>query len=159
VSSLNSIYYGNFSNLEISYDGLKKHIYQLEKHQSGLNTGYHDLESNERMSLIGNTDVDTAFTHLLDRELQKISSFYDHQEEITLDEVAELKDLVRQQDDSTFNGTNHYPPYHEEDDDEDDEGEDDGGVDTHSRERSRSGRQPSVTFNADVKGFGSSHNI
>ena len=101
------------------------------------------------MPLVGNHDTDSAFTQFLDRELEKVSLFYEHQEQEILDEIAELEELVRQQDESNFTRTSNYPHLDEEDDEEEDE---EGEEDNHSREASRSRRGPSVTFNTNTKG-------
>lgn len=68
-------------------------------------------------------DTDAVFKPLLDAELRKISSFYALQEKQFLQELVELEELVKEQDEigmlaSRFFGDNHW-------DDDDDEDEDD----------------------------------
>ncbi|KAJ7191148.1 SPX domain-containing protein [Mycena pura] len=102
----------------ISYDALKKYIYQLEKAQHAQRA-YRDLESNERTSLVDTgPTTDAVFVPLLDKELQKICSFYEAQEKLLVDEVAELEELVRQQDEAGITGYQDAP-YDDDDDDDD----------------------------------------
>ncbi|KAI0791213.1 Sodium/sulfate symporter [Abortiporus biennis] len=125
----------------IAYDVLKKQVYKLEKQQAGLRDTYHDVEANERTSLMDSThvsDTDAQFIPLLDRELRKICIFYESQEKDLLDDVAELQRLVQQQEDLGPNG-NHYDTYQDEDDDDEDE---DGFDIQHSPIMSRDGTLP-----------------
>ncbi|KAJ6611134.1 SPX domain-containing protein [Mycena sp. CBHHK59/15] len=105
----------------IAYDALKKFIYQAEKTQHDQST-YHDIESNERTSLVDRSTTDAVFIPLLDRELKKICAFYDAQEKELMEEVAELEAQVQQQEEAGLAG-NHYTDgdYDDEDDDDDDD--------------------------------------
>jgi len=78
-------------------------------------------------------DTDALFKPLLDAELQKISSFYALQEKQLLQELAELEELVKEQDDIGMLAGRFYQW-----DDDDEEDEDDW----HSTERSQ---DPSVS--------------
>ncbi|KAE9390604.1 SPX-domain-containing protein [Gymnopus androsaceus JB14] len=106
----------------ISYDNLKKYIYQLEKQQQqSLTTHFHDLESNERTSLVGRPSdraTDSIFIPLLDKELEKITLFYENQEKELFEELQELEALIQKQEDLGLEG-DHYADdgeYDEEDD-------------------------------------------
>ncbi|KAJ6543566.1 SPX domain-containing protein [Mycena vulgaris] len=106
----------------IAYDTLKKYIYQLEKTNHDQ-AAYHDVETNERTSLVDRgASTDAVFVPLLDRELQKICTFYEAQEKDLMGEVAELEELVHQQEEAGMAG-NHYldGPYDDDDDDDDDD--------------------------------------
>ncbi|PIL28327.1 hypothetical protein GSI_09478 [Ganoderma sinense ZZ0214-1] len=81
-----------------SYEALKKHIYQLEKQKAGLQESYHDLEANERTSLMAaghsRTDMGNTgafFLLLLERELRKICAFYETKEQHFIDDFAPLQ--------------------------------------------------------------------
>lgn len=137
---------------ENSYEGLKKQLYHLEKQQTALNAIHHDLESNENTTLIENQEADSVFTQSLDRELQKIATFYDHQAKEILDEVAEVEELVRQQDEADFNGNDGYPNFQDSDDDDEDEEEQE--EDNTAAAPGTSRRRPSVTFSPDTRGTG-----
>ena len=143
-------------NKGFSYAALKKHIYQLEKKASEFETRsrYHDLESNEHTALIsepGASATDTYFLPLLDRELNKITLFFEHQEKDLLEEVIELEALVKAKSEESFPPRD---PYGFEDDDEDDDDDDDdderrgsvsnerGGGRGHSGRRRRSNKRP-----------------
>ncbi|KAJ3795688.1 SPX domain-containing protein [Lentinula aff. detonsa] len=104
----------------IDYDSLKKYIYQLEKQQQNLTSSYRDLESNERTSLVGRPDAatDSIFIPLLDKELKKVTLFYEHQGKELFDELDELEALIHKQDELGLDG-DHYADddgYDEEDD-------------------------------------------
>ncbi|KAJ3756043.1 SPX domain-containing protein [Lentinula raphanica] len=106
----------------IDYDSLKKYIYQLEKQQQNLDTSYRDLESNEHTSLVGRPShaaTDSIFIPLLDKELKKVTLFYEHQEKELFDELNELEELITKQDELGLEG-DHYAD-DEEYDEEDDE--------------------------------------
>ncbi|KAJ6489019.1 SPX domain-containing protein [Mycena sanguinolenta] len=104
----------------IAYDALKKYIYQLERAQHE-HSAYRDIETNERSSLVDRgLQADNVFTPLLDRELKKICTFYEAQENELKGEVAELEELVRQQDEAGLSG-NHYLDDDEEEEEEDDD--------------------------------------
>ncbi|KAH7884888.1 SPX domain-containing protein [Phlebopus sp. FC_14] len=119
----------------IAYDMLKRYIYQLEKQQHGLTRSYTDLEAaTERTTLIVNPEVspvDALFIPLLDKEIQKISSFYETQEKELLDDLAELETLVAEQDEAGLAGGEHYFDDDADDDEEDDEDEDHLGDHVH----------------------------
>lgn len=129
------------------YDALKKYIYQLEKQQNTLDRSYtRDLESNEHSSLMGrggDTGSDAVFVSFLDKELKKITLFYEHQEKELMDEVTELEEQAIQQEEAGLAAGMYYEDGFEgdDDDDDDDEDEDDfGGLHaSQSRERDRSG--------------------
>ncbi|KAJ7107067.1 SPX domain-containing protein [Mycena epipterygia] len=106
----------------IAYDALKKYIYQFEKVQHDQSS-YHDIETNERTSLVDRgPTTDAVFVPLLDGELKKICTFYEAQEKELTAEVAELEELVRQQEEAGMAG-NHYldGPYEDDEDDDDDD--------------------------------------
>ena len=68
-------------------------------------------------------DTDAVFKPLLDDELRKISSFYSSQENQLLQELAELDELVKEQDDigmlaGRFYGDNQWDEDEDEDEDE-----------------------------------------
>lgn len=93
----------NRSHTLFSYDSLKKYIYQLEKQQYGheqLLT--YDPESTERSTLLTQQDVtstDSIFIPLLDRELNKIVTFYEQQEEELINDLNDLeKSLLEQEE-------------------------------------------------------------
>ncbi|OBZ72026.1 putative transporter C3B8.04c [Grifola frondosa] len=118
----------------ISYEALKKHVYQLEKQQAGLRESFHDLEANERTSLIINADTvstDSFFIPLLDRELKKICLFYETEEQRLLDDVAALERLVQQQEEVGPDAGHQYEDMDDDDEEEDDE------FDIHSPSASR----------------------
>jgi phosphate transporter len=122
----------------VSYDVLKRHIYQLEKRQHGLEN---DLESNERYSLLQDTDrsdSDSIFIPLLDKELRKIIVFYESQQKESLDEIAELEEQVKEREEAGLAGGRHYFDDEEEDEDEDDDEED---INAASLRRTRSPKQ------------------
>ncbi|KAJ7765942.1 SPX domain-containing protein [Mycena maculata] len=107
----------------IAYDALKKYIYQLEKTQHDQSS-YHDLETNERASLVNRAaETDAVFVPLLEKELKKICAFYEAQEKELIDEVTQLEELVQQQDEAGMAG-NHYLDGPFEDDEDEDEDED-----------------------------------
>jgi len=110
------------------YDALKKYIYHLEKQKHEALLQSHDVESaTEQTSLVDPVallqDTDALFQPLLDTELRKISSFYALQEKQFLQELAELEELVKEQDDigllaGRFFGDTQWD---EDDDDEEDD--------------------------------------
>ena len=95
-----------------SYEALKKHIYPLEKQKAGLQESYHDLEANERTSLMAGGpsnvnmgDTDVFFLPLLDRELRKICLFYETEEQRLADDLAALQtDIERQEASGPYAG-------------------------------------------------------
>ncbi|KAF7327088.1 SPX domain-containing protein [Mycena kentingensis (nom. inval.)] len=129
----------------IAYDALKKFIYQAEKTQHEQAAGgYRDVESNERTALVSRDTDDDGFIPLLDRELNKICAFYEGQEKQMVEEVAELEELVGQQDVLGMDG-NHYEdePYSAGDGDDDD----DDSL-SHSPPPNRRRRRPSLSISA-----------
>jgi phosphate transporter len=123
------------------YDSLKKAIYQLEKQQHGLSHSAIDLESHERTSLMGRIDesaTDAVFIPLLDRELKKITAFYTSQETELLEELEELDELVKEQEEAGLAAGDRYL----DDDDDDDEDEDDEDEISSSPPISREGTVP-----------------
>lgn len=122
-----------------SYDTLKKCIYQLEKQQQGheqLLT--YDPESNERSTLLAEQDVistDAMFIPLLDRELRKIASFYEHQENELINDLEDLEKSLLEQENVGLGQR-----YYDDDDIVDEDDEDDSLDESLSPERRR---QPS----------------
>ena len=138
--------------ITFSYDSLKKCIYQLEKQQHGhehLLT--YDPESNERSTLLAEQDVmstDTMFIPLLDRELRKIVTFYEHQEKELTNDLEELEKSLLEQEDIGL-GRRYYDLT---DDDDDDDSLDESlsperrrRPSNHQRRPSRSGRRLSMS--------------
>ncbi|TBU27768.1 Sodium/sulfate symporter [Dichomitus squalens] len=109
----------------IAYEALKKHVYQLEKQKAGLQESYHDLEANERSALIGRdssgADTDAFFVPLLDRELKKISVFYETEEQRLSDDITALQQEIAQHEENGPYAGHHYVDESGEDDDEDDD--------------------------------------
>ncbi|KAF9072552.1 SPX domain-containing protein [Rhodocollybia butyracea] len=137
----------------IDYDNLKKYIYQLEKQQQNLTSSYHDLESSERASLVGRpADIatDTIFIPLLDKELTKITLFYENQEKELFEELQELEALVLTQEELGLEG-DHYA-----DDDEYDEDDDDSISRSPERQRRRR-LSSSATHNRNMSVGGDSY--
>ncbi|KAF5345994.1 hypothetical protein D9758_013862 [Tetrapyrgos nigripes] len=103
----------------IDYDNLKKKIYQLEKQQQSLSGSYQDLESNESTSLVGRQrHTDSVFIRLLDKELKKITLFYESQEEELLERLEKLEQEVQAQEEQGLEG-DHYQDDFDDDDDDD----------------------------------------
>ncbi|KAI0636294.1 Sodium/sulfate symporter [Trametes polyzona] len=121
----------------IAYEALKKHVYQLEKQKAGLQESFHDLEANERTSLIGTgadaASTDALFIPLLDRELKKVCLFYETEEQRLSDEVSTLQQEIEQHEQ---NGPYAGPHFLDHDEDPDDEDEEDDDFDLHSPVRS-----------------------
>ncbi|KAI0667948.1 Sodium/sulfate symporter [Trametes maxima] len=110
----------------IAYEALKKHVYQLEKQKVGLQESFHDLEANERTSLIGAVGSDAAstdalFIPLLDRELRKVCLFYETEEQRLSDEVSALQQEIEQQEQNGPYAGHQYMDDEEDPDDEDDD--------------------------------------
>ncbi|KAM5544077.1 hypothetical protein V8D89_002263 [Ganoderma adspersum] len=130
----------------IAYEALKKHIYQLEKQKAGLQESYHDLEANERTSLMsgGPSSVDVAntdafFIPLLDRELRKICVFYETEEQRLTDDLAALQtDIERQEESGPYAGHHYLDEEGDEDDEEDDDSQLQSPTATLSRDRTQS---------------------
>ncbi|KAN0113785.1 sodium/sulfate symporter [Russula decolorans] len=130
----------------IAYDALKRYIYHLEKQKHGALVQSHDIESEsatERTSLVDRIaqweDTDSLFKPLLDTELRKISSFYALQEKQLLQELAELEELVKEQDEIGMLAGRFYGDSQWDEDDDDDE--DDWGSTERSQEPSTSKRR------------------
>jgi phosphate transporter len=82
-----------------------------------------DLESNEQSTLLGEEDAtqtDAIFVPLLDRELNKIAAFYEHQEKELLEDLQELEKDVLLMDDIGLVGGGYYEDYTDDDDEDDD---------------------------------------
>ncbi|KAG0705781.1 SPX domain-containing protein [Suillus ampliporus] len=130
----------------IAYDVLKRYIYQLEKRQQrpdGIEPSYHDLEANEQTTLVDHTDtsgVDSLFKPLLDRELEKITRFYEAQENELMDELAELEQSITQQDEAGLEAGLNYMDEDDEEEDEDEEEEDDFNMVTRSEDHGKGSR-------------------
>jgi phosphate transporter len=86
---------------------------------------------------IHESSTDSVFVPLLDRELKKVSTFYASQEKELLEEVEELEELVREQEEAGLDGAQRYL-----DDDDDDDEEDEEDEDTVSPPVSREGTVP-----------------
>ncbi|TFK93792.1 Sodium/sulfate symporter [Polyporus arcularius HHB13444] len=119
----------------IAYEALKKHLYQLEKQKAGLHEAYHDLEANERTSLMGSgpsasdlTNTDAFFIPLLDRELKKVCMFYEMEEQRLSDEVKALQQEVERQEENGPYAGHQF----EDEEDADEEDEEDDEFDLHS---------------------------
>jgi phosphate transporter len=82
-----------------------------------LDTGYHDLES-QRSPLLGNSDTDQIFSQYLDRELRKITLFYESQAADVFEDIEDLEAQVTEQEETEMCN---YPEFDEEDEDEEDE--------------------------------------
>src|SRR6266403_3220912 len=109
-----------------SYDALKRYIYHLEKQKHEALVQSHDIESTtEQTSLVDYVaqwqDTDALFKPFLDAELRKISSFYVHQEKQLLQELAELEELVKEQDEIGMLAGRFYSDSQWDEDDDDDE--------------------------------------
>lgn len=118
----------------IAYAALKKVIYDLEKEQS---QGSNGTDNHERSSLLGgarHVDTAQAFTPLLDRELERVVSFYKSQG----DELrVELDNLTA--DIATAEAQGVIPEEREEEDaDSDDEETSNWGMSSTRRKRSLS---------------------
>ncbi|KAF8071496.1 SPX domain-containing protein [Lyophyllum atratum] len=110
----------------ISYDALKKSIYQLEKQQHGDTLPFRDIEANEAEALLSSADrsnTDPLFEPLLNKELHKVVSFYEIQEKELQEEVAELEELVARQEEEGLAAGERYLDDPEDDDDDDDDDE------------------------------------
>ncbi|KAF8992371.1 SPX domain-containing protein [Cyathus striatus] len=121
----------------IAYDTLKKYIYQLEKSQSSnipptsptLRNAERDIEAAEPLlssSLADESATDKIFIPLLDRELKKVTLFYEHQARELAGELDELKDAIVRQEEMGRVGW-----------DEDEESDEDSVEVSRSPERSR----------------------
>ncbi|KAI5886234.1 Sodium/sulfate symporter [Schizophyllum commune H4-8] len=133
----------------IAYDTLKKFIYQLEKQQHDLDQSYHDLEAHERTSLVGErtSHTDDLFIPLLDRELRKIVAFYEHQEQELFRDLAELEEMVKQQDEEGLQGDHYADDAYEGDESDDDDSPVRSRTRSTGRRRSTSGayRRPNLS--------------
>lgn len=154
----------------VSYDALKKYIYQIEKQQHAAIQPYHDIETghDERASLLApngefQSKSDSKFKALLDREIVKISSFYFMQEKELLQSVNELEQMVLEQDEAGFSPEDRR--FMDDDDDDDDGSDEDyGNVEmqrSHSMSRERTwptkrSRKHSNTVRAPIPGAQSS---
>lgn len=108
----------------ISYDVLKRHIYQLEKEHHRLTRANIDLEANEHTALVDQPDlssIDGVFIPLLNQELRKITLFYEEKERELFDALQELEDLVTEQDEAGTAAWEHYMDDYADDEDDDDE--------------------------------------
>ena len=131
----------------IAYGTLKRQIYRLEKKQHGSTVSmYHDLEANEDASLLGHTgnSTDGFFKPLLDRELLKITAFYETQEKELMDEVDTLDDEVLGKESQGLHPQGAYMD--DDDDDDDDDGDDRSGIDPTSVSGTSSRRLRAESF-------------
>jgi len=101
---------------------LKKYIYQLEKqqydHETLNHTSHRDLEHVALLEGHDVSDTDTLFIPLLDRELKKITLFYESQEKELCEDLNELEKDIQKQEDAGMDGGDRYL---EQSDDEDDD--------------------------------------
>jgi hypothetical protein len=105
------------------YSALKKRIYELStKYEPRLANGANGA-SHERAGLLTPTNrCDSEFIPLLDKELDKITSFYYQQEKELQEELDALQAEIEEQEERGF-----MPPYRDgEDDDDDDDDEEEG---------------------------------
>jgi phosphate transporter len=91
-------------------------------------------------------DTDELFKPLLDAELRKISGFYALQEKQLLQELAELEELVKEQDEIGMLAGRFYSDTQWDEDDEDDE--DDWGSTERSQEPPTSKRRRRASTSA-----------
>ncbi|TFK24815.1 SPX-domain-containing protein [Coprinopsis marcescibilis] len=137
----------------IAYDALKKYIYQLEKQQvQGGHIALRDVEAGESSTLLGQGDsqTDAAFIPLLDRELKKITFFYETQSKELFDELEELEEAVKQQEELGVSGQERYEDFEDDDDDDDDDSisrSPSRHASTRQRKSSSAGRQRRSTLN------------
>ncbi|KAF8468533.1 SPX-domain-containing protein [Russula ochroleuca] len=137
----------------IAYDALKRYIYHLEKQKHEALLQSHDVESaTEQTFLVDRVavwqDTDALFKPLLDAELKKISSFYALQETQLLQELAELEELVKEQDEIGMLAGRFYSDSQWDEDDDEDEDEDHWGSTERSHEPSTSKRRRRVSTSA-----------
>lgn len=143
----------------IAYDALKKQIYQFEKRQhailiasSGSLPVYRnnpDLEvgDSEREALLQSSELvdpsatDGAFSTLLDAELKKICVFYEQQEKEVLNQLAELEEQIKEQEEA---GLEDYADRDWGDDDDD--GDDDQESEEGSRRPTKRQRRRTLSF-------------
>ena len=101
---------------------MKKYIYQLEKqqydHETLNHTSHRDLEHTALLEGHNVSDTDTLFIPLLDRELKKITLFYESQEKELCEDLTELEKDIQKQEDAGMDGGDRYL---EQSDDEDDD--------------------------------------
>lgn len=84
----------------------------------------HDIEAGEQSSLLGGHDAsetDAAFVPLLDQELRKITLFYELQEKEFFEELEELEEAIKKQEEADITGEGRYEDFEDMDDDEDDD--------------------------------------
>ncbi|RXW22189.1 hypothetical protein EST38_g3659 [Candolleomyces aberdarensis] len=109
----------------IAYDALKKYIYQLEKQQVNREQIVPlDIEAGEHSSLLGGHDAsatDAVFVPLLDQELKKITLFYELQEKEFFEELEELEEAIKKQEEADITGEDRYADYEDMDPDDDDD--------------------------------------
>jgi phosphate transporter len=136
------------------YDALKKYIYQLEK--QSVNQPYRDVEANENSSLIAHADhaqgrnTDALFVPLLDRELEKISRFYDKQQSQAIEDVQELETLIHEEENRP---TRRWEDIVEDEDDEDEDDDELGHLERGpSRSPDRRRRRPSISVDTNANG-------
>jgi phosphate transporter len=112
-----------------SYSALKKYIFQLEKQFLDNDSALHDLEaSHERSRLIASGTASTVkiadkiFTGLLDKELDKIVTFYKDQEAELEREIHALEaDIELKDAQGPSPARSEYDDDDEDDDDDDEE--------------------------------------
>lgn len=87
---------------------------------------YQDLEANEDTSLLGHaaSSTDHHFKPLLDKELLKITTFYEAQEQELFDELDILEDRVLSKESQGLQPDGAYLENEQDDDDDDDDDDD-----------------------------------
>lgn len=155
--TFNPLYRKRTFLLHRSYDVLKRYIYQLEKQQQqhhGVESSYHDLEANEQTALVDHTETSSAdnlFKPLLDRELEKITQFYEAQERELMDELVALEQSITQQDEDGLEaGLDYMDEYEDDEEDEEEEEEEEDDIarsDHHGKgSRRRQRKSSSVAY-------------
>lgn len=85
--------------------------------------------------------TDAIFVPLLDRELKKIVNFYEHQEKELLDELSELEESIKLQEEAGLAGDRYIDDVGGVSGDEDDDDEDDDESLSRSRDRDPSAQR------------------
>ncbi|KAG8930937.1 low-affinity phosphate transporter [Tulasnella sp. 418] len=120
----------------IAYSALKKKIYEVP--QSSYSDHPADTHEESRLMAGNGSSANDQFIPLLDRELNKITSFYIVQAKEIESELEEVKQLV---DEKEAQGLRPTPEYLDDDGDDDDD-DDDGSPSRASRSRKTSVSEP-----------------
>ena len=81
-----------------------------------------DAEAGENLPLIqgvNRSETDALFVPLLDRELRKMTSFYETQEKELLEAVSDLEQLVKEQEESGYAAESYFDDNSDEEEEED----------------------------------------